>query len=199
MKIFAFTDVHGSSRALERIIEAVRKHKPDIIAGLGDFTIFGDGLHEFLAVLDKEQVRSLMIHGNHESHEELKEAGSGLIHIECMHRRYYIVDDYIFFGFGGGGLRHDNPDLFELEKSWSKLIKKNPEKKVILLTHAPPYGHVDLVDDDHCGNKSVTRWIKKYRPHLALFGHLHENAEKKSKLGRTRLINPGPYGMLIEI
>jgi len=34
---------------------------------------------------------------------------------------------------------------------------------------------------------------------LALSGHLHENFGAKGRLGKTILLNPGPYGTMIEV
>ena len=90
---------------------------------------------------------------------------------------------------------------FEKIASGFLKILKTKNKKYILMTHAPPYDtRLDkLFDEGHCGNKSVRNFIKKSKPLVAFSGHIHENNGKKDKLGRTRLINPGPEGTIVSI
>ena len=74
-------------------------------------------------------------------------------------------------------------------------------KKVVLLLHGPPYGTRldELTKGTYCGNKSYTEWIKRKQPRLVIAGHIHENFEKKDKIGKSLVVNPGPFGMIIEI
>jgi len=81
-----------------------------------------------------------------------------------------------------------------------KTIKKNKGKKIILVTHAPPYRtNLDNIEGDSCGNKAIRNFIDKVKPDLVISGHLHENAGKGDKIKNTRLINPGPFGKIIVI
>jgi Icc-related predicted phosphoesterase len=45
----------------------------------------------------------------------------------------------------------------------------------------------------------IIEFIKKYQPIIAMAGHLHENAEVEDKINKTRVINPGPNGMLLDL
>ena len=79
-------------------------------------------------------------------------------------------------------------------------IKDNPSHKVVFVTHAPPYGtNIDLVVGEHCGNKSFTTFIEKYQPNLAVAGHLHENFGKRGHVGKTLVVDPGPYCELLTV
>ena len=53
--------------------------------------------------------------------------------------------------------------------------------------------------DEHCGNKDIRKFIDKIKPDLVISGHLHENAGKEDKIGKSRILNPGPTGMLINL
>ena len=37
------------------------------------------------------------------------------------------------------------------------------------------------------------------KPDLVISGHLHETAGKEDKIGKTRLINPGPFGKILDV
>ena len=92
----------------------------------------------------------------------------------------------------------------EFEKTsktkFNKIIGKNKDKKIILVTHAPPYKtNVDRIAGGHCGNKSIRHFIDKNKIDLVVCGHLHENFGKEDKIKKTRIINPGPFGKIVEI
>ena len=66
------------------------------------------------------------------------------------------------------------------------------------MTHAPPHNtKLDKIIDGHCGNKSIRSFITKSKPDIAFSGHIHENNGKEDKIGKTRVINPGPYGKIV--
>lgn len=78
------------------------------------------------------------------------------------------------------------------EKRLNYLLKNN--KDAILLTHSPPYGHLDKIHSGkHVGSKIVLEAIKKYQPKLVLCGHIHE-AKGKTKIGKTDVYNLGYLG-----
>ncbi len=90
------------------------------------------------------------------------------------------------------------------EPDVKKFIKKIP-KIDILLTHIPPYGILDRVDNPlapkswqgkHAGSKLILDYIKKEHPQYVFCGHIHE-AVGQSKLGKTDIFNLGLAGYKI--
>jgi Icc-related predicted phosphoesterase len=81
-----------------------------------------------------------------------------------------------------------------LETIWSHI----PGDVDILITHGPPYGHGDLVNNDwgdasrdkHVGSKSLARIVRSLKPAIKLHvtGHIHE-AYGVSNNGRTAVVN----------
>jgi Icc-related predicted phosphoesterase len=65
---------------------------------------------------------------------------------------------------------------------------------LVMVSHQPAYGTaVDtLRGSQYCGSHSVRKFIEKYKPILAISGHIHE-APGVDKLGKTTLVNPGPF------
>ncbi len=200
MKILAFTDVHLSSYAFKKIKAKAKRQNPDLLVCAGDVSIFEHGLGLILNKLSKFNKKTLIIHGNHETSAVLKKSCSKFKNIIFMHKRQYSQNNYIFLGYGGGGFSLTEPEFCKTGKKFEKIIRNNKSKKIIFITHAPPYKtSLDLVAGSHCGNKTFHSFILKNKIDLYICGHLHENFGKKGKIGKTEIINPGPYGKIIKI
>ena len=199
MKIFAFTDVHGGSHLIQEVVKAIRSKKPELIICPGDLTIFGHDLEKILSKFNNLKIPFLVVHGNHESEDELKTAGKKFKNIIFLHRGVLEMGDHVFFGYGGDGFSKEDK-LFE---KISEIIgERTKGKKLVLITHQPPHGNkLDYLEYfEHVGNKSYTRFIKKRKPVINIFGHLHEHFGGMDHINKkTILINPGPLGRLIEL
>lgn len=202
MRIFAFVDTHGNEKHLKHVLDA--SHNADIIVCAGDFTIFENDTESILRTLNSIGKPVILINGNHETATTLVAATANLPNIHFIHKTYYIKDDIIFFGYGGGGFGNIDSkfeivstqfinDLKELEK------KNKKEYRMILVTHAPP--HNTNLDDlgYHVGSKSIREFIEKEQPIINICGHIHECAGNQDKIKNTITINPGPEGKIIEL
>lgn len=122
--------------------------------------------------------------------------------------------DYRYAKFGGlvfvGARGHSFPGEVKskaykksrqkLEKIFKKFKKENKERKLIFISHVPPYDtKLDLikakdahkkVKDRHYGGKLFKRILMKYQPVLSISGHVEES-RGKVKLGKTIAINAG--------
>ena len=200
MKLLAFTDLHLSSYAFKKIKSKAKKQKPDLLICAGDISIFEQGLDSILNKLNKLKKKALIIHGNHESDKVLKKLCSKYNNLIFIHKKYYKQNNCIFLGYGSSGFSLIEPDFYKTGKKFHKIIKNNKGKKIIFITHAPPYKtKLDLVVGSHCGNKTLRNFINKNKIDLNVCGHLHENFNKKGKIKKTEIINPGPYGKIINI
>jgi Icc-related predicted phosphoesterase len=197
MKILCVVDTHGSKKAMR---EVKRKAKEcDIIVNCGDITVFSIEQEAILKEWDSLGKTALMLHGNHEDDFELKEQCDNTKNIKFMHRAVLRKDNVVFLGYGGGGFALKDLKFEKWIKTAEKKIKK--EDKIVLMLHGPPYGTKldELTKGTYCGNKSYMEWIKKKKPDLVVCGHIHENFERRQKIGKTLLINPGPFGMIVDI
>ena len=85
-------------------------------------------------------------------------------------------------------------------KQFKKWIKESKAKKVVLVTHAPPYGtKLDDLYGESVGNISFRKFLVNGAVDMLLCGHLHENFNKKDMLNKTIIINAGPNGKIITI
>jgi len=197
MKLLVFTDIHGSTLALKRITK--KSTSADIIICCGDLTIFEQGLYGILKKLNTIGKRVLVIPGNHENTKRLKKVSSGLSYILFIDERFFETEKHLFFAIEGNGFSLDDKHFDKTIKKHEKKFKEN-KKKLILITHAPPYNtKLDKLFDGHCGNKSIRNFIIKYQPMFAFSGHIHDNFGKHDTLGTTKLLNPGPFGKIVNI
>ncbi|MEK6860978.1 MAG: metallophosphoesterase [Nanoarchaeota archaeon] len=197
MKILAFTDVHSDKAVLKGI---VRKSKnTDILLCSGDLSFFGGGLDESIKILLKAKKKILIIHGNHETEEQISRLGKKYSGVIGIHKRPTSFDDFVFVGYGGDGfsIRDEN-----LERYFDKLKNRlSVGKKLITVTHAPPRNtKLDYIPGfGHVGNMSINKAIVRLKPVLHVCGHIHECFGRRDKIGRTILVNPSYDGRILNI
>ncbi len=197
MKILLIVDFHNQFNLMPELNK--KAAQADIIIDAGDQTIFEHEIHKVLREYNKWGKPVLLIHGNHESEETLKKASKNYKNIQYIHGEIKKIKGITLFGWGGGGFsKHD----YELENKIAELkkrIEKELKGPLIIVTHAPPY-KTKLDDLGYpVGNKTIKNLIKELKPDIAVSGHIHETAGRQDLIGKTKIINPGPIGMLIEI
>jgi hypothetical protein len=198
MKLFAFVDLHGNLSALRHIVERAGKSDIDFVVNAGDLTVFGDKLNFIANELAKTKKLIIMIPYNHETDEEILKICQRHPNFVYLQRRWLRKGNYLFMGYGGGGFGFTDKRFDKVSEKFKKLIKK--DDRVILVSHAPPYGtKTDKIGREHCGNKSIRHFVEHQKPDLVICGHLHECAGKEDRIGKTRIVNPGPKGMILEI
>ncbi len=74
------------------------------------------------------------------------------------------------------GYRYSNFDRREKDQVIDLIeLGKLVDKKTILVTHGPPFGVLDLTHGkEHIGSKVLKKMIRRKKPYLHLFGHVHE-------------------------
>jgi len=190
MKILVFTDAHGVFTILKKI--AKKSQKADLLICCGDISNFSKNLNKIFSFLKKLNKPLLIIHGNHETNEDIDNFSEIYDYVTNLHNKRYDIDNYEFFGWGGGGFSQKDEKLDKIN------IKFN--KKLIFISHAVPYKtKLDSLDHDHVGSLSIRRFIEKQKPILHFCGHLHENEAKRDRINNTLIINPGPYGKIINL
>ena len=202
MKVLFFIDTHGSASALKNIREKARE--ADLLVCGGDFTIFENDMTQILREFNNIGKPILIIHGNHETSSSVMMECEQLHNLHFIHKNYYISEDIIFFGFGGGGFSIRDDAFTHAAENFMKELesisnKNNKNYRLVLITHAPPYG--TKIDDigEHVGNKNIAEFIQKHQPIIAMSGHIHECSGVEDKINKTRIFNPGSKGTLIEL
>lgn len=195
MKILVFADTHSNLPAIKKVLNKVKS--ADILICCGDLTELGMNIAKTLSYFKKIKIPFLLIHGNHESEDEMKKECKKL-KFNFIHKNIFELKNYLFIGYGGGGFSLESKDF---EKFIKKIDKKIKNKKIILLTHQPAYGtKVDFINGiGHRGNISIRKFIETHQPLFNLCGHLHETFYKIDKIRKTKILNPGPEGRIINV
>jgi uncharacterized protein len=198
MKILTFTDIHEDWKSIEKIRMNTKKYNPTLLICAGDISMFEHQLAKVLEKLNNIGKPILLISGNHENLERLEKECDNYHNIMFIDRKICTFREYIICGYGGGGFAMRGEEFVKYAKVFKRKMKG---KKSILVVHQPPYKtKVDYIHNHHAGNKSYTDFIKDVQPNLVICGHLHETAEEKDNIGKTKIINPGwDGGKLIEI
>lgn len=196
MKILAFVDLHSDVRELNKLIE--KSKSVDVIICAGDISVFGHNLRYFLNRFSKIKKPFLIIPGNHETPQELRALSKGKNNIVLLHNSSYRLNNVLFIGHGTGGFSVKDEGFLIVKKKLHSFIKNTD--KIIFVTHAPPYKtKIDLVNSQHVGSKAIRDFIIREKPLYHISGHIHETENKKDKLNKTVLLNPGYKGVVIDL
>ena len=161
MKILAFADTHGNLKAIKRLLE--KGKNVDLLVCAGDISNFGRNLRKLVAEFKKLNKTMLIIHGNHESMEQMMELSKEFPWLLFIHKGAYQFGNYFFLGYGGDGFSRQDPEYEKLARKFKKTLKK--DSKLIIITHGPPYGtRCDFIPHQrHVGCETYTKIDKIIR------------------------------------
>ena len=198
MRLLAFSDLHTDLGQARRLAE--RSAKADLVLGVGDFASVHSGLAETIEALRAIEAATVLVPGNNETEEALREACAGWEQAVVLHGQGAEIDGVAFYGLGAGIPVTPWDWSFDLtEEAAAELLEACPEG-CVLAVHSPPRGHVDVSGAGrHLGSEAVLEAIERKRPRLAVCGHIHESWGMESRIGPTPVINLGPEGTMLEV
>ena len=192
MKILAFSDLHRDCEAARKIVEA--SHQADVVIGAGDFGTRGEGTADTIAILRDISAPTIIVPGNHDDSDELRELCVGWENAHFLHGQSISLGGRPFFGLG-----YEIPKRSDAQ--WNRYLSEDeaasslsacPEGAV-LITHTPPFGYCDLQKDgSHEGSEAIRDAIGLCKIRLHLCGHIHYSWGAISTLGDCRIQNLGP-------
>lgn len=196
MKILLFGDTHTDVESLLEVFEKAKE--VDFVIFLGDLTYFGEGM-ELVNIIATFPKKVIMMHGNHEQLEHMKEACAPHENLHFSDKEIISIEDYDIITYGGGGFDHIDEEYEAFIKEAKKQIRNN--KKTIFLFHAPPYNtKIDNpFSDFHSGTLSFREAIEEIKPLASFAGHIHEGEQLFDTIGDTLIHNPGPLGTIIDL
>src|SRR3989338_7650318 len=140
MKLLVFTDTHNSRKALKNVAALCRKKEIDGIVWWGEISIFEMNLGKTIRFLAGLKKPLIIVNGNHEGERSMAKLCSRVPNAHFVHDSYEIIGDVLFLGYCGDGFSVIDPAFVKVSKSLERIIKANRGKRVVLVTHAPPYG-----------------------------------------------------------
>lgn len=200
MKILASGDIHGDTRLAEELAERAEKEHVDLVILCGDLTMAEMSTDNLIGPFKKRNQKVLLIPGNHET-IATADFLAQLYGATNLHGYSVKAGDVGLFGCGGA-----NIGLFQLgEKEIFDLLKKGHNyvkdmKKKIMVTHVHPKGTLmEKFTDIFPGSDGIRKAVDEFKPDILLCSHVHEAEGIEEKVGKTKVINVGKKGKIIEL
>lgn len=200
MRIFAASDIHGDINLARSLAEKAKKAKVDMVLLCGDLTLNEVSTDGIIGPFKEKGLKIGIIPGNHESNA----TSNFLIErykLVNLHGYSYYMDGVGMFGCGSANIglfQLSEEEIFNfLEKGHNYIEDK---QKKIMVTHVHPADSlIEKFTRFFPGSMAVREAIERFQPDLALCGHVHEAEGIEEKIGKTKLINVGRQGKIIEI
>jgi uncharacterized protein len=198
VKILAFSDLHRDLGQAAKLVEM--SSEADVVIGAGDFASIHEGLEETIGALAAIAAPSVLVPGNNETADALREAAGAWPTATVLHGDGMTIEGVEFFGLGAGIPVTPWDWSFDLDdEAASAMLAPCPAGAVMVL-HSPPHGHCDAAGDGtNFGSPALLAAIEEKRPRLAVCGHIHESWGCESEVGGTPVRNLGPAGTWIEV
>jgi Icc-related predicted phosphoesterase len=197
VRLLAFSDLHRDLGQAERLVEM--SAGADVVVGAGDFASIHEGLDETIAALAPIERPTVLVPGNNETEEALREAASSWAAATVLHGGSTTIEGSEFFGLGAGVPVTPWDWSFDLDDAAAGAMLGDCPEGAILVLHSPPQGHCDTNSGgDHFGSAALLQAIEEKSPRLAVCGHIHESWGCESRIGDTPVHNLGPAGTWLE-
>jgi len=199
MKLLLFSDLHCSLPAAHRMLDLARG--VDVAVGAGDFGQVRRRVGVCIDVLRDLPCPAVVVPGNNESLDELREACAGWAGVHVLHGTGVEISGVHFFGLGGGvpvtPFGSWSWDFSELEAAE---LLKGLWPGGVLVSHSPPKGCLDTDSGGESrGSESVRDAIRLKHPALVVCGHIHACGGRTETFHGTTVVNAGPAGVTIEL
>jgi len=200
LKILAAGDIHGDTGLAEKLAQRAEKEHCDLVILCGDLTMMEQSTDNLIGPFVKRNEKVLLIPGNHET-VATADFLADLYKVKNLHGYSVKYKDVGLFGCGGA-----NIGLHQLEeKEIFDLLKKSFDKikylgKRIMVTHVHPKdSKIEKFTKFFPGSSGVKKAIDTFKPDLLLCSHVHEAEGIEEKIGKTKVINVGKMGKIIEL
>ncbi|MEO1314073.1 MAG: metallophosphoesterase family protein [Pseudomonadota bacterium] len=188
--ILAFSDLHLSRSHAEVLV--AESATAELVIGAGDFCNMRKGLPQAMALLEGIATPLVLVPGNAESVEELRQAAPP--NATVLHGTGIEMAGLRLFGLGYGvPVTPFGAWSCDLTEDFAADLLARMQSADILITHSPPKGVADVTSaGQSVGSTAVHDAIRRAAPRLALCGHIHDSWGRSGRIGDTEVHNLGP-------
>lgn len=199
MKLLLFSDIHTNKNYCENLFKM--SAEADLLIGAGDFGSLRTGINKVIGWLSIIKKPAIVVPGNAESFDELKKACKVWSSAIPLHGNGIEIDGNVFFGLGGGiPVTPFGSWSYDFTEDEAKTLLDNCPPNVVLISHSPPYGFVDISSrGSHLGSHAIRKFLEEKTPKLVICGHIHESGGKTAMYENIVILNAGPEGMYYEM
>lgn len=196
MKLVSLTDIHGRVQAADLIADDLKS--ADLVILPGDLTAFGkrEEAAHIVDAVRKHNPNILAVMGNCDYPEVEQYLNDEGLCIHRSHRRVNGVVFAGLGGSLKCPIPTLNEWTEEqVTEHLEAAVKDAPaDVPMVLVSHQPARNTItDLAaNGGHVGSTAVREFIERRKPILCLSGHIHE-AQGTDSIGPTTLVNPGPF------
>jgi len=201
MKILAAGDIHGDIDQVKKLAMQAKAEDVDLVVLSGDLTMGEMHTEGLIGPFKKVGKKVVLIPGNHET---LATADflAELYGVKNLHGYSIYMGEVGIFGAGSA-----NIGLFQLpENEITAILKKGFDrikdvKTKIMVTHVHPDKTLMSKFSENLfpGSVAVRRFIEQNQPDIAICSHVHEAEGIEENIGKTKVINVGKKGRIIEV
>lgn len=201
LKLLCFSDLHCDRDAASELVRIAASENVDVVIGAGDFANRHQGLADTLDILAAIDRPSVLVPGNGETVDELRDAvaAAGWTSATVLHGDGCEIGGVQFWGVGGGIPVTPFGDWsYDFDEQAAQAMLSGCPTGGVLVVHSPP---IDTVDHDSSGrirgSESIRRTVESRSPRLVVCGHIHSDWGKLVSLGKSQIINAGPRGRVL--
>ncbi len=193
LKILAAADLHGSLDVARSLAKKGLREKVDLIVLAGDIYGYSEGDENILGPFVDAGQKVVFVPGNcdfDEEHERLRKMG------KSIHNYYVTYGDVGIAGIGSPNwkLSLDDGDLVAIRNNFERM----KPKKRILVSHLHAAG--TMAEFSGIAGEEILRdAVKEFKPNLLISAHIHEAEGIEDRIGKTRVVQVGRRGKIIEV
>lgn len=199
-KILAAGDIHGDSGLARKLAERADKENVDLVILCGDIVDHRTDTQNLIKPFATRNKKVLLIPGNHDGFATADFLAE-MYGVKNIHGYSVKYDNIGFFGCGGANVGVEalsEKEIFDvLEKGFENI--KAMDKK-IMVTHVHPSAtKMEKLTGFFPGSPGVKKAIERFKPDLMFCSHVHEADGVEEYVGKTKVINVGRKGKIIEL
>ncbi len=192
LRILAAGDLHGNFNIAKRLSVLAKKEGADIIILAGDIYGYEKGRSGILDSFKKARQKVLFVPGNCDFDEDIAKVGHG----KNIHNYYAIYNGVGIVGIGSPNwkLKLDANDFTSIKENLSRI----KSSKKILVSHLHASGTAAEFSGIQ-GDKILRRAVNGTKPDLLISAHIHEGEGIEDVIGKTRVVQVGKHGTILDI